>query len=437
MSQKREGKSLTDNPMLLVALGFAAFLLAWIIWISIHTEVATVYVYMRYLELYVINLLGAYVDVPIISHARNWLADVCDPDPNKLLSLCRNDLSLIEWGRLTNSSMIFNLFAFPYILYKCIRLFIFADKNHPKLKYSRQHNLASFVNEQKELHPHLRMFSQIDLISKSLTDPVYGMSLTSRQFCKQHDLIEGWEENKDKSFTPNINIAKAKEIFTKQLGKLWKGKNLKYLSKSEILLLAISIPRVAATNSELNDEDFKNAMNDSKKMISYCWSQFKPPDKGEKGKKQKPKQRKIEEDSWLYPEIDVSEAEKLISHYYRSSETVREVFRKHAYVRTIIVGMFMQARRLGVLPPAEMRWLKFYDREMWHILQNIGRQSYFSEGAGVLGHYLYEFKIGEGHPEPLLDKVIEGLITAVHVYKFEAKDIKLYNKNVKKLEDIK
>ncbi|EOX2600914.1 type IV secretion system protein IcmP/DotM [Yersinia enterocolitica] len=432
MSQKQDGNSLTDNPMLLVALGLAALLLVWIIWMSIHTEVAAIYVYIRYLELYVINFIGTYLDIPVVSHAKNWLVDVCDPDPNKLLGLCRKDFSIMEWEELTNSSMIFNLFILPYILYKCIKLFIFADRNHPKLKYARQHNLASFINEQKELHPHLIMFSKIDLISKSLTDPIYGMSLTSRQFCTQHDLIEGWEENKDKSFTPNINIAKAKIVFTKQLGLLWKGKNFKYLSKSEVLLLAISIPRVAATNAELNDDEFQTAMNDSKKMISYCWSQFKPPDINEKRKKEKSEVK----DTWLYPEIDVSEAEKLISHYYRTSETVRAVFRKHAYVRTIIVGMFMQARRLGVLPPAEMRWLKFYDREMWHILQSIGRQSYYAEGAGVLGHYLYEFKIGEGYPEPLLDKVIEGLITAVHIYKFEANDIKIYNKNVKKLENL-
>ncbi|EKN6119780.1 type IV secretion system protein IcmP/DotM, partial [Yersinia enterocolitica] len=89
MSQKQDGNSLTDNPMLLVALGLAALLLVWIIWMSIHTEVAAIYVYIRYLELYVINFIGTYLDIPVVSHAKNWLVDVCDPDPNKLLGLCR------------------------------------------------------------------------------------------------------------------------------------------------------------------------------------------------------------------------------------------------------------------------------------------------------------------------------------------------------------
>src|SRR3990167_2857008 len=63
----------------------------------------------------------------------------------------------------------------------------------------------------------------------------------------------------------------------------------------------------------------------------------------------------------------------------------------------------------GPPPPADMRWMRFYDRTLWYVLQNFGRQGAYAEGGAVHVHYLYEIKSGEPLVEPQLDKAISAL----------------------------
>ena len=72
------------------------------------------------------------------------------------------------------------------------------------------------------------------------------------------------------------------------------------------------------------------------------------------------------------------------------SKPMQAILGKHAYVRTILFAMFTAARSLGVLPPADMRWMRFFDRTLWYVLQNFGRQGAYVEGSAVHVHYLYE-----------------------------------------------
>ena len=121
--------------------------------------------------------------------------------------------------------------------------------------------------------------------------------------------------------------------------------------------------------------------------------------------------------AWLSPDIDLTRAREVIRQYIRH-KPVQAIIEKHAFNRTVLFGLFMQARRLGVLPPAEMRWLRFYDRGLWYVLETIGRQAGFAEAAGVLSHFLYEAKAGRSIVEPQVDKAVSGLETAINNFKF-------------------
>ena len=115
-------------------------------------------------------------------------------------------------------------------------------------------------------------------------------------------------------------------------------------------------------------------MNDSAELIAWCWDQFKRDPKAPES-----------DNSWLKPDIPMDKPRALIKKYIGCAAAQR-LIEKHAYNRTILFGLYMQARRLGVLPPAELRWLRFFDREIWYVLQNIGRPGGFSEGGAPLCH---------------------------------------------------
>lgn len=396
----------------------------WAIWKFGHTYIATAYGYWRYVQFYFFHLIGEIVELPGISHLHEWIGGLCAPDG--VVGLCRRDFSTVTWPEIANSSLYVNITLTVVLVAYCVRLFMRANDIHPKIRFARSHNIKSFVKELmvarnprdgKLLYPHLRMFSSLNLIETPIDDPVFGMSLTSKQFVFQHRLVVDWRAEGQGAWAPTLDRQKAALVFREQLGKHWTSST--NLSPGETLLVAIAMPRVAATDTSLDDKDFKAALAASDDMIRFCWEQFKPP----APTKKKPKTGELEPEpfAWLKPEIDLTKPREVIQLYIKH-RAVRSIIERHAFNRTVIFALFMQARRLGVLQPAEMRWLRFYDRGLWYVLETIGRQAGFAEAAGVLSHYLYEAKSGSSIVEPQLDKAVNGLEMAVSNFKFPDAD---------------
>lgn len=420
MSKQQGGeKTFTwDDPAILLGVFATLYFAGWAAWYFAHTEISTAYTYIRYVQLWLVHALGSVVSLPGLSSVHNWVVEMCQPDG--LLSVCHRDFSTVKWKDISNSSIAMNVLFLILIVVLCVRLFLRANATHPKLNFTKTHNIKSFVKENKRLYPHLRLFSEIDLISLPLDHPVFGMSLTSRQFAFTHRLISGWKEETDGSLTPTLDRENAIRVFRTQLGKHWTKST--ELSPSETLLVAIAMPRVAATDPSLDEAKFKDAMKDSEDLLKWCWDQFKPPVPAKK-------KDKVVSDplAWLKPEIDLTYPHSIIQKHI-AHPAVNALIRQHAFNRTIIFALFMQARRLGVLQPAEMRWMRFYDRELWYVLETIGRQAGFAEAAAVLSHYLYESKSGTALVEPQLDKAVNGLDLAMTTFKFIKADKERYEK---------
>lgn len=412
MKQGSHERTVTfDDPFVIFGIIAGVYFLCWIAWYSLHTQFSTIYIYWRYIELWWLHFLGSLVDFPGVTDVYAWLERVCHPDG--ILGLCRQNFSTIELKDITDSSWKMNLGLMVPLITLCVYMFRVANIAHPKLKYVRIHTLESFVREKKQIYPHLRMFSEIDLISEPLDHPVFGMSLTSRQFVFKYQLIAGWKEEVGGSFAPTLDRVKATAIFRAQLGKHWTKST--ELSVGETLLVAISIPRVVASDSSLEDHAFEEAMRESEELTKWCWEQFKAPAVNEETDDAQKRY------AWLQPEIDLTKPRELILKYIAHPH-VQTILEKHAYIRTVIIALFIQARRLGVLQPAEMRWMRFFDRELWYILETIGRQATFAEAAGVLSHYLYEIKTDVALAEPQLDKAVNGLEAAINNFKFSNED---------------
>jgi intracellular multiplication protein IcmP len=419
---KQERTVTAGDPMVILLVIATVYLLCWAVWRYGHTHIATAYGYIRYAEFYVLHLIGLVVDLPVIGGVPRWINGLCDP--YGAVSLCHRDFSTVTWPEIATSSFYINIICAIALVAYCVRLFLRANAIHPKIKFARSHTIKSYVTELmkaldpksgKLLYPHLRMFSSIDLISEPLDHPVFGMSHTSKQFIFLHRLVVDWRAEGLDGWTPTIDRQRAALVFREQLGKHWKSSG--NLSKGEMLLVAIAMPRVAATDTSIDDKEFHEALAASDDMIRFCWEQFKPPEP----KKNSKTSGVNNETAWLHPEIDMTKAREIIKKYI-GHKTVQAIIERHAFNRTVIFALFMEARRLGVLPPAEMRWMRFYDRGLWYVLETIGRQAGFAEAAGVLTHYLYESKAGASIVEPQLDKAVNGLELAVNNFKFPTED---------------
>ena len=416
------GERTVDDFGLIAALVGGLFIVGWILWVVAHDKIAMGYTYARRVQLGALDFIGS-LGLPGAAGVHEWFQKTCAA--NGLFSRCTRDFSGMRWSEIANSSMYVNIVLIAIIIVLAARMFLRINATHPNLLFSKVFSVDSFVRAKKPLYRHLRMFDAVDLIAAPLTHDAFGMSQTSRQFAFHHRLIVDWIAEPDGSCTPTLDRVKTERIFRHQLGKLWTGPAA--LTPGEVMLLAIAAPRVAATDGALNDAEFKACVNDSDRMIDWCWDQFKPP-KGKKGKANGKNDGAGEGDplAWLKPEINLDHPHEIIAKYIRTAP-MQAVIAKHAYARTILFAAFTAARRLGVLPPAEMRWLRFYDRTLWYVLQNFGRQGAFAEGAAPHVHYLYEIKSNEPLPEPQLDKAISALEVALTAFKYKPVDRDRYN----------
>ncbi|WP_288501578.1 type IV secretion protein [uncultured Pseudomonas sp.] len=410
-----------DDPAILLGVMVVLYGGGWGAWYFAHDKISSAYAYIRYVELWIPSVLGELTSAPGFSSIAQWVAHLCAP--SGLIGACQRNFASVAWSEITSSSLYINGFWLLVISVLSVRMFLRINRSHPKLKFSRTHNIKSFVEENKAQYPHLRMFAELDLISQPLDHPVFGMSQTSRQFAYKHLLISGWKHQGDRSWVPTLDRDKTYEVMRRQLGQHWT--RVANLSPAETLLIAIALPRVVATDTSLDDNAYRAAMADSERMIAWCWAQF-APSPGASGKGPSGKAKSTGEPyAWLKPDLLLDEPRAVIQKYIKHPNA-RAILHAHAFVRTILFAMFFQARRLGVLPPAEMRWLRFFDRDMWYALQTIGRQASFPEAPGILSHFLYECKAGVSLAEPQLDKAVNGLEQAMDAYRYTEADKERY-----------
>lgn len=84
-----------------------------------------------------------------------------------------------------------------------------------------------------------------------------------------------------------------------------------------------------------------------------------------------------------------------------------EIAQRYAYRTTVLLGLLRWARFMGgVLAPAQFLWLRAEDRNLWYPLNNLGRRSFHSEGAGAIAHYMAEEAAQKPLPIPRIDTAL-------------------------------
>lgn len=433
----------------LVAVG-AIVAFAILMWVRYHTELSTAYVFIRngmnwvFWQLH-ITLVQSGINFPLFKYLIGSTLELCAPTERwNIFTTCTVDPSTLSFKQLQNTSMGWNAIFGAIALIIAGLGYTRISDDHPGTKFKKKHTLESFMEEQKINNSHLYVFTDFNLQFVSVNEgPFMGMK-TTREFARDEGLVIGSKERqvtfsvsgttrskKDQNeHVPVIDRDKFKSILRNQLGGLWIGPD--FITDEEAVLLAMYLPRACSTSPKMSDGEFKQIAENFRNLEDDFWhiakvdvltsEQFKIVGELEDGS----------------PEFEMGNRslsmffiEELKNEYikpYLDHDVTKRLLSKHAYTRTFIIAVVLEARRLGVMAPCQMRWLKLYNRQMWALLQNIGRPSMYAEGMGAISHYFIEKSKDQKMLEPNFDIAIKGFETQLQAYKYDKKVIEQWSK---------
>ena len=96
-----------------------------------------------------------------------------------------------------------------------------------------------------------------------------------------------------------------------------------------------------------------------------------------------------------------------------------EFLKPHSFWRdTALLALYEAARTKGVLPTAEFIWLRPVNRQLWYLLNNLGRRTAWP--AGLWAHYMTETAISRVDPssrgieDPQVEEAVSALGRALY-----------------------
>ena len=378
----------------------------------------------------VLTRQSSLVQSPILTLCNPQNVDSMFP----LLS-CQRNTGSVGFVELLIASIAINmLFAIKRVV-EAIGGFVRIASEHPDNRFKKKHTVDSFIEEMQVVEPHLRVFSDINpnLLDSDEGD-LRNMDGT-RRFCYSKNLIESFRARQE---IPNIAIEREKqlkeqnpndltmneddlvpqvdesrfiEVMTEQLGDVWVG--LDNLSAGELILLAITVPKCASYDENMDQNEFDAISKQTEIILEYLWDWVK------KDQHRVYKEGEVDEGLAAFDKLD--EYKELVEKYINHDE-VKKVTSKHAYNRTVIISMFTKARGLGIIPPCEVRWLWLYDRTLWYTVQNIDRPSFACEGLGAISHWLMETRLASALHQPSFDVAFFGLSDQLAEFKYTHED---------------
>jgi len=237
-------------------------------------------------------------------------------------------------------------------------------KKSTRLKYQKQHSMASLAKQESSLWPEIApvVGKQDILMNSDEHSGEWAVALTEWEFAEKHKLATHGDNILDKDA--------ARSVFVAQLGPLWSGPNrlpphLKGLYAAFLLRIAGESERGLAVL----------------RIMSKSFAAG-----GIKG-------------------MDTSFADSIIEKY-GNHPNVQRAISQHAYVTTVMATLLQLSRADGVLASPMFIWLKTVDRVMFYLLNNVGRYAFHVECAGVAAHWLYEKTVGESCSIPMVESAI-------------------------------
>lgn len=289
-----------------------------------------------------------------------------------------NSLTQEKFFLLLN--LVGNYYKYPIALILFV-LAIFIFLKSPGNKFSKIFTMASFRDQEKSNWPQIIPASKIELVNADIKKGEWASSATPMEFAKNNQLLEIIVNDnpnpilKELAKVAKLKESRARQVFAAQLGHLWQGAD-----KLPVHTKALFAIFAAIANQEAK------APHDLLKQYNISLEYQKIP--------------------------DFTGYEPLLDKY-KDSKVIKRIEKQHAYVLTIMASLLEIARTNGVLACADFLWLKTVDRQLWYMLQNVGRRGAFPEVAGAVAHWRIEARMQKRLISPMIDEAAKALKTAI------------------------
>jgi intracellular multiplication protein IcmP len=367
--------------------------LGWLLWHATHEFwINYFFRWTRYAELGFLNLFthryGACLD---------WLRyaqlNGTTPQTTALTNACFGEAYLIQQGNAAADYYVMTMtplnvlgsiastyYRWPMILVLIaigLEVLMFSPRN----KFQTKHTLESLIQTQAKMWP---IISPITKFNPSKTGRILGEMVPDKLplFAEALSPEEWVSWNRIPVVNGIPDRDASRRAFVKQLGPRWNG--IDALPLHMRALVAAFALRGMQKREE--SEEFLG-------RIALAWS----PEKG------------FRPDGKLVAEIS-----KIIKDPNLGGK-VTPIGDQFAWRTTAMLGILKWARAMGgVLAPAQFLWIRAEDRALWYPLNNLGRRSYHSEGAGAMAHFMAEEAAKKPLPIPRVDTAIITLNTYLH-----------------------
>lgn len=375
MAQQAQQQN-SDNGMAPVWITILLFITVYIIWVTGHQYIVKAVFFINIWQAKLVNVFIHNEQLQSLI----YLMQTIDP-------------SAVDWSQLMDTTRaVGDYMRYPVVTLLVIMGFVLYQSNI-KLKFRKAHNMSTLRAQEQYNWNAIMPVIKEDLVSQDVNQGIWAMALTPMEFAKKHKLLRKDDLLLDNpvpgmEMTAGIRKSDAKRVFTLQLGPYWDG--FERCTPQARALAAVFMARL-------------NRDRDSANKILSTLNQ-----------------------SFVHGKLDYSVANSVIEKY-KNSELAQEIFSRHAYTLTVMASLLEGARQDGVVPSSEFLWLKPVDRRLWYLLNCVGRQTPYSEIAGIFAHWKAEKRMGRRSLVPMVDEAIRALEVAV-------KEVKLSPKQMQELE---
>jgi intracellular multiplication protein IcmP len=251
------------------------------------------------------------------------------------------------WSIAGNASKIWSMVAAGVMFFLAYRVIVTDIRS----KVTAKLDMQQLMQMQQEEWAYIRPVVGLDLIND--TSPEWAPAMRPEStYDKRGRLTEQGFADKHGIITSRLfDRRKAAVVFTKQVGRTWPSRGWKKLRKHERALYGIFAARICQQKDEAKAALKQLSMN----MGKGGNRSFEP---------------------------GIALAEK-----YGREKDVLEIVSRHRYVTSVLAGMLIEARVFGILASSEFIWLRPLDRDLWYLINSIGRRTPHTEAAGSFANF--------------------------------------------------
>lgn len=372
MGQQQQDNDSSNNVLWTAG---AIFVLGGIFWYKYSTTLLNYYMQLKLMELQALFYFSLFIpfptadEIPYLIDYINTNISTYDPEHVKYIA--------------EKTGFFFNI---PFFIMTAVT-FYFIYKRNAQMHYNKPHNMYTLMEQEQQNWNQIMPVVKLDLINQDVLEGPWAMALTPLQFVKKFNLIDVETVADRKSPWKTEGVKKMKlrnkdalDVFRAQMGPLWEG--VQQLQGHRKALFALFLARI-----EHDTTGARELIQD----LAISYSKGTP---------------------------DFTLVSQLLKKHSQSKVAARCI-QNHAYVMTVLGAMLQLARTDGVLASSDFIWLKPIDRELWYLLNNIGRQTAFCEVAGPWAHLLAEKELGRPLFRPIVDKAVTALEEALSKILYE------------------